>query len=100
MQQAVADALPYLLDDVDPSLLALLGYSRKEMLKWCKYTGRNCAEPEFLDIQDPDAGTCFSFNWNASNHAERSGEKNGFNFKSLIKKFLKIFSQDFQCFCL
>lgn len=73
------DALPYLLAEVDPSVLAKLGYSRKEMLRWCKYDGRSCADQEFSDVVDLDVGKCFSFNWEAKNYADRSGETHGIN---------------------
>ncbi len=71
------DALPYLISEIDPQTLAKIGYSRKEMLRWCKFDSRNCKDEEFTEINDPDAGKCFSYNWDARNYAERSGEKNG-----------------------
>lgn len=77
MHQAVVAALPYLLNDLDPVVLANLGYSRKDMLRWCKYDGRNCEQKEFTDLVDPDSGKCFSFNWDAKNYADRSGERSG-----------------------
>ena len=62
-----------------PEVLSKIGYNRKDMLRWCTYNSRNCKDDEFTDIVDPDAGKCFSFNWNARNIAEKSGEKAGQN---------------------
>lgn len=73
------DALPYLMSDLDPAILAGIGYSRKDMLQWCTFDARKCQDEEFTEMVDPDSGKCFSFNWNAKNYADRSGEKNGTN---------------------
>ena len=77
LQQAVLDALPYVLSDLDPAVLSSLSYSRKDMLKWCTYNGRKCLDDEFSEMVDPDSGKCFSFNSDWRNYADRSGEKNG-----------------------
>lgn len=71
------DAIPYIMSGITPEMLAKIGFSRKDMLKWCRYDSRNCKDEEFTEIADPDSGKCFSFNWDARNHADRSGEASG-----------------------